>query len=150
MKIADAKIADAKSAMQSKGLRKRGKQHKVAQAVANNLAKVISLVQEQEQLIFKGDTPQARTREIRRRKNIEPCFRCSQVGHWHRECVNATGKQSSGQLSQSLAAMTAIEELEDVDLVKPPREAGYARPGCWNCREFGQADVRIRRTCCQE
>ena len=36
------KIADAKSARQSKGLRKGGKQPKVAKAVANNLAEVIS------------------------------------------------------------------------------------------------------------
>ena len=164
------KIADAKSARQSKGLRKRGKQPKVAKAVANSLAEVISAIQEQEKLIIKDVSPQAKTREIRRRKNIELCFRCSQVGHRQRECVNATGKQNSGQLSQSLAAMTAIEELEDVDLVKPSREAGYARPGCWNCREFGhgrtacprprrricymcgQADVTIAtcRTCCQE
>ena len=118
------KVAKIKRAKLHKGLCKRVKQPTVAKAEANQFKEIISLVQEQEQLIFKGVSPQARTREIRRRKNIESCFRCSEVAHWHRECVNATRKQSSGQLSQSLAAMTAIEELEDVDLVTPSREAG--------------------------
>ena len=60
------KIVDAKSARQSKGLSKLGKQLKIAKAVANNLAEVISPIEEQEQLIFKGVSPKARTKEIRR------------------------------------------------------------------------------------
>ena len=154
------KVAKRKRAKHHKGLCKRFKQPRVAKAEAILFEEVISPVQKQEQMIFTGLSPQARTREIRERKNIEPCFRCKQVGHSQRECV----------LSKSLAAMTAIEKLEDTDLVKPSREAGYARPGCWNCREFGhgrtacprprrrvcymcgQADVTIAtcRTCCQE
>ena len=164
------KVAKIKKVKHPKGLGKQVKQPKFAKAEANQSEEVISSVQKQEQVRFGGVSPQARTWEIRRRKNVEPCFRCSQVGHWQRECVNAIEKQSCGQLSNSLAAMTVIEKLEDVDLVKPSREAGHARPGCWNCREFGhgrtvcplprrrvcymcgQADVTIAtcRTCCKE
>ena len=41
--------------------------------------------------------PKAKYEDMQRRKQREPCFRCSQASHWRRECMNAAVCQNCGQ-----------------------------------------------------
>ena len=53
--------------------------------------------QKQDELKIETISSKAKYEDMQRRKMSEPCFRCGQVDHWRRECMNAAVCQNCGQ-----------------------------------------------------